>query len=365
MLTLQAIAMTERPVDVVTDVGASRLKAIASGSKRPYFLSQSPYCARADAETCNQLTRQWGDNLSLESAWVSDIDGYYLLGKSAEGYQGAALGNGERKNFKALYQTLGVLGAFAQQFGLPKRSSIRLSILLPISEYATSEKLIQDLKVAVQSFTYCGVANEFKLAGISVKPEGAGVIMRGLPKGTPTQGRVGSLMGGYRNFSRIVMDAGKPDIPSSKTCDLGFSWLVERTMQATGHSKPEWVLRSLLKGFRLLGDRLYDSLNNTKTFNGLGLSAIDQEICEHGLRLLPIYWSQVETWNASLEPVDYLIAAGGTMHELRPLASQQMPDLLWPDAVHTKIMRHEPDASMAFRFVDPFCVYESMEQTRG
>ena len=56
-------------------------------------------------------------------------------------------------------------------------------------------------------------------------------------------------MGGYRNFSRVVMDAGKPDIPSSKTCDLGFNWLVEKVMASTGHSDKEHVTRELIKGF--------------------------------------------------------------------------------------------------------------------
>jgi hypothetical protein len=363
--------MSEKNIRLIADLGASNIKAIAAGSRHPLFLSMNPYCARADAETCEQLTRQWGNDLSLESSWVSDIDGYYLLGNSAKEFQGAALAKNEQKKFKALYQTLGVLGAFARKFGLPKHSSIRLRLLLPVSEYATSETLISDLKIAIRNFTYCGTHHEFKLSGISAKPEGAGVILRGLPKGTPTNGRVGSLMGGYRNFSRIVMDAGRPDPASSKTCDLGFAWLVERVMQATGHSSSIVVLQALLKGFRLLSGQLSEVVEGKKTFAAFGLSLKDLdelglakgevEICEHGLRLLPLYWGQIEAWNASLEPVGHLIAAGGTLYELQSLARRQMPSLLWPDAVHTRIKRYEPDPSMAFRFVDPYCAFEAME----
>ena len=111
--------MTE-PIEIVVDVGASWVKAIARGSKRPYFLGMSPYCAKSSQATCEKLTRQWGDNVSLESAWVSDVDGYYLLGQIAHNYVDASLRPGERKNAKALYQTLGVIGAFAREFGMPK-----------------------------------------------------------------------------------------------------------------------------------------------------------------------------------------------------------------------------------------------------
>jgi hypothetical protein len=328
-------------IDIAVDVGASWIKAIARGSKRPYFLGMSPYCAKADRETCDQLTRLWGDNVSLESGWVSDIDGYYLLGKGAQSYNGSSLGNGERKNAKALYQILGVLGAFAKQFGLPKHSSIRLSVLLPISEYATSERLIGDIKQAIKDFKYCGISYDFKLAGLSIKPEGAGAILRGLPKGTPINGRIGSFMGGYRNVSRIVMDAGKPDIPSSKTCDLGFSWLVEKVMNATGHSKTDWVLKQLIQGF-----------------NG---ESCDWEVLDAGKRLLPTYWAQVQDWVESLEPVDYMVVCGGTMFLLRDLVEEKMPSLLWPDAVHSEIKRYEGNPSMAFRYIDPYCVWKAME----
>jgi hypothetical protein len=332
----------QEPIDITVDVGASWIKAIARGSKRPYFLGMSPYCAKSSQATCDQLTRLWGDNISLESGWVSDTNGYFLLGKSAQKYNGSSVSPGDRKSAKALYQILGVLGAFAKQFGLPQQSSIRLSVLLPISEYATSEALVGDVERSIQDFKYCGISYDFKLASIATKPEGAGTILRGLPKGTPTTGRVGSLMGGGRNFSRIVMDGGKPDIPSSKTCDFGFSWLVDEVAKATGHSKTEWVAGELIK-----------------RFSG---GSCDWEIQDEGDRLMPEYLDQVQGWVESLDPVDYLVGCGGTLYLLRSLIEARMPGLLWPDAIYAEIQRYERDPSMAFRFIDPYCIWKTMEK---
>ncbi len=328
------------PICIVVDVGASLVKGVAKGSQGPKILSMSPYCAPSDSESCERLSRLHGDTLGLESSWVADPDGYYLLGRHASSYQGAAIAVGERKNVRALYQVLGVLGAFAQQFGLPKHSSINLCILLPISEYASSEALIKDLKIAMANFRYCGKDYSFKVADIRTKPEGAGVIMRGLPKSIPVSSRIASMMGGFRNFSRIVMDGGKPDINSSKTSDFGFNWLVERVMEATGQTQNDFVLRNLVAGF-----------------SG---AECDLEILSQGHRLLPLYWKQIDGWLAGLEPVDHAIAVGGTLHLLEDFVRGNKPSWHYPDAVHAEIKKFIPNSSLAFRFIDPYCIYKGL-----
>jgi hypothetical protein len=356
-------------IKVVSDVGTSWFKGVAKGSTRPYFLGMSPYCAKVTKAECDRIKRDWGNSASIENSWVADVEGHYFLGDCAQGYNGAAIANGERKNSKALYQTLGVLGAFAQQFGLPPRSSIELTILLPIVEYATSSKLIEDLKVSIQDFEYCGVRHSFKLAGISTKPEGAGVILRGLPKGTPTHGRIDSMNGGHRNVSRIVMDGGKPDIQGSTTCDFGFRWLIERIVSSTGFTNQEYVLRVLIKGLDLFDGELAEAITDWPTdsvpawvnarLNDAPLNHDEREIIVEGLRLLPSYWMQIESWRNDLEQKQgvsaYSIAAGGGMYTLRSLVQKKKPATLWPDAVHKQVKKYVSNDADAFRFVDAMC----------
>jgi hypothetical protein len=356
-------------IKFVSDVGTSKLKGVAKGSTRPYFLSMSPYCAKVPKVECDRFKRDWGNSVSIENSWVADIEGHYFLGDCARKYNGAAIANGARKNSKALYQTLGLLGAFAKQFGLPSRSSIELVILLPIVEYATSFKLIEDLKVSIQDFEYCGVRHNFKLAGVSTKPEGAGVILNGLPKGNPTQGRIDSMNGGHRNVSRIVMDGGEPDIQGSTTCDFGFRWLIERIVSSTGFTDQEYVLRVLIKGLDLFGEKLADAIADWPTgripawvnaiLNNASLNNDEREIIVEGLRLLPSYWMQIESWRDDLEQKqgvsNYSIAAGGGMYSLRSLVQKKKPATLWPDAVHKQVKKYVPNDADAFRFVDAMC----------
>jgi hypothetical protein len=56
------------------------------------------------------------------------------------------------------------------------------------------------------------------------------------------------------------------------------------------------------------------------------------------------------------------VGCGGTLYLLRSLIEARMPGLLWPDAIYAEIQRYERDPSMAFRFIDPYCIWKTMEK---
>lgn len=331
------------PIKIVVDVGASMIKAIAKvGESPPVFLDMPPYCAKTSEEKCERLSRQHSDGLSVRSSWVKDIDGYYLLGDHARNYAASEIGINERKNNRAQYQVLGMIGAFAVQLGLPKLSTIKLCVLLPISEYASSEQFVSDLKIAISDFRYNGQNFAFKLSGITTKPEGAGTMLRGFPKSVDARGRIASMMCGYRNFSAIVLDGGKPDLSSSRSFPTGFVWVVNEISRDTGITDTERILENLVAGF--------------------GGQDCDHEIFEAAKENLPLYWGEIENCLSSLRRVDHAIACGGTFDLLRDLVKEHKPAWYFPDGLHAEVKKLIPrhDSALAFRYIDPYAILKGM-----
>lgn len=324
---------------IVVDPGVSRRKAIASDKRgRARLMSISPYCAEVPRTEGERLKRMWGDTPLAESAWVSDIDGCYLLGDIAQKYQGSSIGNSDRKYEKALYQVLGTLGHFARELDIPNRARLVVAVLLPFDEYATKEQFAKDFRIAIEQFDYCGKTLGFELVELVIRPEGAGTYLQGLPKSI--QGKtckVSSFVVGYRNASWLVNDKGYPSLTESKTCDLGFRWLIDEVKTQTGHKDELWITREIFS-------------------NG------DQEICELAQSLLSLYWGELHKWIRRQSPVDHIVVSGGTALLLKPQIEANLPNAVWPDALLNEIQRYESDPYLAFRFVDPFGVFKSIEQ---
>ena len=294
----------------VVDPGASRTKAIGfKGSGKPSFLSMSPYCAEAPMGEGARLKGLWPDGVALESSWVGDIDGTYLLGTGAAKYRASSLSNAELKYKKALYKVLGVIGHFAKEWSLPNRSQIAVGVLLPFDEYATSSNLQRWFKAAIQQFDFCGSTFGFELAEMLVRPEGAGVYMRGLPKTvTPKSCRVASLVVGHRNASWLVSDRGAPDIAASETCDLGCRWLIDAIKQTTGHKNELWITSQLF----------YDGG--------------DTDVRAAYRELLPTYWAQLQGWIQEQASVDHVVMSGGTCLLLKSHL-ETVPNAIWPSGL--------------------------------
>jgi hypothetical protein len=240
---------------------------------------------------------------------------------------------------KAVYKALAVIGYFAQSWGIAFGADISVGVLLPFNEFLVKEKFIKEFAEAVDGFYYCGDHLRFNLVGLTVRAEGAGVYMGGLPrKMNPKLLTIASLVIGHRNASWLMRDKGRARQDASVTCDLGYRWLVKEVMKQTGHSDERelWVMGQIFR-------------------NG------DREICEAAKSIMPSYWRQLERWIKAQEPVEHIIVSGGAGLLLRPQIDPWIKHVIWPDALLEEATKYEPNEVMAFRFVDALGIYKSLE----
>jgi hypothetical protein len=333
--------MNTQIYDLVLDAGASRTKSRLSINGKLDYLVMSPYCAKIPESMASDRTALYGMT-SLESCYVGDIDGVYALGNFAKKFEDAILSNQERKFQKTLYKTLGVLGYFSEKHSIQNGALISVGVLLPFREYVTKDSFIKDFQVAIEQFSYCGCEKRFRLEQLFVYPEGAGTCLRGLPKGTQANNCcIGSLVIGHRNASWLVYDRLWPDVDNSKTCDLGFRWLINEVKAKTGYDDEMWITEQIFSE------------------NG------DPEIKAEADAIQPFYWEQLESWISKQHRCDYVISSGGTaLRERREIDELLGNRSLWPDALFEEVKKQLQDEYLSFRFVDSTGVLKVMLDKR-
>jgi hypothetical protein len=332
----------------VVDPGVSALKIITADSKgRVGYLSVSPYCTKINREIAKERTKQWGV-LGIENAWVGDFEGCYLIGESAKEYDDVPLGNNERKYEKAKYKALAVLGHLSERLNIPNHTKVNMAVLLPFDEYVNKGAFIDEFQFSIEQFDYCGVEKGFKLDSISVRPEGSGAFLYGVPKGVSRDGLFGSLVIGFRNASFLVTRDQKPDIENSTTSNLGFRWLVSKLKAATG-LKDELAIAEYL-----CCESEPESKARAKEWREvLAVAPAHEEM----------YWQQLADWIDKQVSCKSIVCSGGTAlryrHRLEALLGSR---LIWPDALHEKILKSVPEPYEAFRYLDPTGIFESLKK---
>lgn len=279
---------------IVIDPGTSATKvAYRLGSDSCQCFAMSPHCAPVPPDYPQSAS--WGiGSTHLENSWVSLPDSCFLLGAIAKKFQGSELRNHELKCDKALYKVLGILAYLQLQMEQPV--PIDVGILLPFNEYLTKDLLEKRLIAAQDSVQFCGRALSLHLNEIRIFPEGAGLLLYGLPKTLPKKhSRVTALIIGHRNASWLATDHGSPLTEASVTNNLGFRWLVQEVRKLTGHTD-ELTLAELL-------------------FHGKQLPPDLQRAIQH---CLPLYWQQIQSFLAEQQPADFVICGGGTAMLLEP-----------------------------------------------
>jgi hypothetical protein len=320
---------------VLNDPGASTNKGCGSYGGKPQFVSMSPYCAKDEFGEGDRLAKEWGHSeVALESSWVSDPDGTYLLGQGAKSYHGSALGTEELKYKKALYKTLAMVGYFAQVFSVPNKAKISIGVLLPFNEYRRSqEDFGRDLRVAIENFTYCGKSMSFELVILLVRPEGSGIFMGGLSSDVARDGSLLIITMGFRNTSGLFHDSGMLNPANSSTSDFGYRWLVTKVAQQAGYKDEEWILEQI---FSADGDRDVKAFASAAT---------------------PMYWNQLRAWLDSLPKAKRIVFSGGTALTLEETIKNEITNNIWPQKLHDKVIRYESDPFRAFLFMDLYGVY--------
>lgn len=327
------------------DPGSSATKVayqIAGGSTQCF--SMSPYCAEVPIDYPDQ-TRLDAEAAypHIESAWVSDPDGCYLLGNGAKKFYGSEVRNHDRKFAKALYKVLGVLSHVQNQEG--ENYPIEVGVLLPFDEYGTKELLIQNLRLATAALEYCGRSQSLSIADIAIRPEGAGLFLKGLPKTLKVQSaKVAVLVIGHRNASWLVTENGFPVLEESVTNDLGFRWLVQEVRSRTGF-KDEMSLAEMIFG--------------GKHFSRDVQAAVDLA--------LPAYWQQISDFLAEQTATDFVVCGGGAAL----LFKSQLSDFFacrvgWANDLSRSVVRSGiKDKILARRFTDCYGLLLSLGENHG
>ncbi|WP_446422441.1 ParM/StbA family protein [Coleofasciculus sp.] len=169
-----------------------------------------------------------GSPVPLDSAWVSVDSDSYAVGYLARSRFNANAGLSSLKYERAFPKTLAAVWVAAQNLKLKNKFSAAIAILLPVSEYKSSDWLHELLVESLKKFNTPTGQMSVNLMAFDCKPEGCGIyMMRQLGDDAFAVNRktIAVVMVGYRNASVLVSERGQ--ITIKRTSDLGFVRLVE------------------------------------------------------------------------------------------------------------------------------------------
>lgn len=213
----------------------------------------------------------------------------------------------------ALYKTLAVVGAIAQQKSLPNGASLLLGVLLPYGEYEDRKVFERLITEALAGFRFRGEERSFELINFVCRPEGFGLLSRGRTPGSSLRDRViAVVMLGYRNTSVLVMNRGV--MTQGETADLGFCKLVAMVQRLTSGQKPLKLAAAISKAGPKISAKALAHLARVSD------SALrDEEIAQIREAIAAAraeYWLMLGDWLRKRIPleVDEVMLAGGTAY---------------------------------------------------
>jgi hypothetical protein len=245
---------------------------------------------------------------------------YYAVGQLAEQYATDATSAVEIKQPKqnsAIPKLLAVVGIIQQQYQLPRKFAIELTLLLPFPEYQFVKdgrnSFRTDLKKSLANFEFRREKFQVALASFSCKPEGSGLIMLRYQQQHHREHwlshhKIAALMLGHRNTSVLLYDRGTP---SGYTNHLGFHHLIQTVIDSSLGQSAAALTQAIYKADDLTPDH--------PQIQALALTEGKSQRTEL-VRLVEAIdsarnhrWQQIATWvKPLLDNVDELIIGGGT-----------------------------------------------------
>jgi len=156
----------------------------------------------------------------------------------------------EPKYNKAVYQCLGIIGSVIQREGeIP--SSLNLATLLPFDEFQHKERFQEQVRSALEKFTFRGKEYSLKLDKFACLPESSGLYLRGRQGNRSTKLASSKdittavVMMGYRNVSLMVMDKGTPKV--KETTFQGFAQMIELIKERVPVVNEQALIRAMSK----------------------------------------------------------------------------------------------------------------------
>ena len=245
--------MTE--ITAVIDLGKSLAKTIwniNSSSKRE-ILFLEPEIVNLTANDITNITRENAD--PEKDAWLVLPDGTgEALGfiTRTSGYRNRRkLGQDELKTVNGVNRCLAILGSIAERAGLTDYKddesdlsiplnkvtefSVTLRILLPLSEWSTSQQFKENLLDALQSgFNFRGLQYRVTVNILEVKTEGSGLLKTRQSQLTNAAYRnrvISCLVMGHYNNSLFLYEGGQQIVADCSS--NGFYQLVDTIVSQT------------------------------------------------------------------------------------------------------------------------------------
>ncbi len=217
--------MNDKTVFAAIDLGSSITKVffLKQGKSQPLVMSSET--AWIQPEQLDELAVN--NSAATEySAWLQLGEEMVAVGQCAQNFGGDS-GLVERKQQRAIYKVLAVLGVLRDKLELPTSFVANIAVMLPITEFKDRLKVQEAIKVGASNFAFRGQTCSINLHNCMILPEAFGLYtacknnlkQRGIE---PSTRAIFVLMFGHRNLSVLVFQNGVLQTGKSSSDGPGF-----------------------------------------------------------------------------------------------------------------------------------------------
>jgi hypothetical protein len=353
------------------DLGSSLIKVFFANQGQAQPLTMAPQMARVQSQQLDELSINQ-TTAAEYSAWLQLNEEVIAVGLLATNYGGDS-GIVERKQLRATYKVLAVLGVLREKLQLPSSFTANLAVMLPVTEYKDRLQVQENLKLAAGKFSFRGQPISVHLQTCLVLPEGFGLYgicknnlkLKGINPSTRT---VFVLMFGHRNLSVLVFQNGALETGTSSSDGPGFYEAVKAGAAQQGLRAMDYpqLLKALaLKETKIRVAGQFEAMDVTNAV-AAGTSS---------------YWKQVDSYlRNALTPVltddnCELVISGGAawamQSELKKLFEKMglQHRVSWASGLQNhldSLLSHYPeyqnDGALGIRMADAFAAYQTIVQ---
>ena len=353
------------------DLGSSLTKVFYSKLGQPHPLTISPEIARVQSQQLDELAINM-TSATEYSAWLQLNKETIAVGQLATNFGGDS-GIVERKQLRATYKVLAILGILRDKLQLPATFAANIAVMLPITEYKDRLQVQNDLKSACSKFAFRGQAISVQLQNCLILPEGFGLYtvsknnlkQKGIDPSTRT---VFVLMFGHRNLSVLVFQNGVLQTGTSSSDGPGFHEAVKAGASQQGlraMDYPQFLKALALKETKIRVAGQFEAMDVTDAV-AAGTSN---------------YWNLVDSYlRNALTPVltddnCELVISGGAawamQSELKQLFEKMglQHRVSWAsglqahvDSILGNYAEYQNDKALGIKMADAFAAYQSIVQ---
>ena len=271
----------------------------------------------------------------------------------------------------AVPKFLATIGAIASLENLERTElTVYPILLLPYSEFESSERLETQIRKLGRSFYFRGELVKIKLGEILVVPEGGGffweVASRRGSDWVVKQEAICVLMLGHRNVSLLTFTKGGLNSEKSETTDRGFAALVDLAVNRSSGQTRASLTRTIYE----VGDDITPDNKliraSTKSIDSENIKAEAKSLAQAIQAARREYWLFLRDWIDAVIPKrvsELIICGGGAFYlktELSELLSWAQPT--WRSLENKSAqsqLESWPDPTLFKRVADVWAIFES------